>query len=104
MPREAPVTRTPRPVTGRAVEPIEGCEPSWRSVREVPRVASPAGGPEDVSDPESGSSRVAEPKPTQARAEEIESARESFPRQSARTRRFSLGQPRAFAVARDGSR
>jgi dipeptidyl-peptidase-4 len=29
---------------------------------------------------------------------------ESFPRQAARTRRFTLGQPRSFAVARDGTR
>lgn len=29
---------------------------------------------------------------------------ESFPRQSARTRRFTLGEPRSFALARDGSR
>jgi dipeptidyl-peptidase 4 len=31
-------------------------------------------------------------------------ARDSFPRQNARTRRFSLGAPRSFAVAEDGSR
>ena len=31
-------------------------------------------------------------------------ARESFPRQSARTQRFSLGRPRSFTVAPDGSR
>ena len=30
--------------------------------------------------------------------------RESFPRRFARTRRFTLGQPRTFAVADDGSR
>jgi dipeptidyl-peptidase-4 len=30
--------------------------------------------------------------------------RESFPRQSARTQRFSLGRPRSFTVAPDGSR
>ena len=29
---------------------------------------------------------------------------ESFPRQAARTRRFTLGQPRSFTVAKDGSR
>src|SRR5436309_731016 len=29
---------------------------------------------------------------------------DSFPRQYARTRRFTLGQPRSFAVAEDGSR
>src|SRR5919201_491544 len=29
---------------------------------------------------------------------------DSFPRQAARTRRFTLGHPRSFAVARDGSR
>jgi len=29
---------------------------------------------------------------------------QSFPRQSARTRRFTLGQPRSFVVAEDGSR
>ena len=29
---------------------------------------------------------------------------ESFPRQTARTRRFTLGEPRSFALARDGSR
>ena len=29
---------------------------------------------------------------------------ESFPRQQARTRRFSLGVPRSFMVAPDGSR
>lgn len=32
------------------------------------------------------------------------SSRESFPRQEARTRRFSLGRPRSFTVAPDGSR
>jgi dipeptidyl-peptidase-4 len=30
--------------------------------------------------------------------------RDSFPRQAARTRRFTLGQPRSFTVAKDGSR
>src|SRR3954447_2416026 len=29
---------------------------------------------------------------------------ESFPRQSARTRRFTLGEPRSFTVCRDGGR
>jgi dipeptidyl-peptidase-4 len=34
----------------------------------------------------------------------MSSARESFPRQHARTQRFSLGRPRSFTVAPDGSR
>ncbi|HEY1672509.1 MAG TPA: S9 family peptidase, partial [Streptosporangiaceae bacterium] len=29
---------------------------------------------------------------------------ESFPRQQARTRRFSLGAPRSFSISRDGAR
>ena len=34
----------------------------------------------------------------------MESRAISFPRQYARTRRFTLGQPRSFHIARDGSR
>jgi dipeptidyl-peptidase-4 len=34
----------------------------------------------------------------------VQERAESLPRQAARTRRFTLGQPRRFAVARDGSR
>ncbi|MGH2662727.1 MAG: prolyl oligopeptidase family serine peptidase [Actinomycetota bacterium] len=34
----------------------------------------------------------------------MSSAKESFPRQEARTQRFSLGRPRSFTVAPDGSR
>jgi dipeptidyl-peptidase 4 len=34
----------------------------------------------------------------------VNEAKESFPRRSARTRRFTLGRPRSFSVAADGSR
>src|SRR5919198_3981657 len=105
MPLDAPVTSTPRPLTGGPVERRDACEPSWaqrtevadprhgrtRSPRAPPRVVGAAGGHELVVEGSQDVGRV------QERAE-------SLPRQAARTRRFTLGQPRRFAVARDGSR